>query len=418
MATLYCGPSNTGSGTGADFNNLLALPNTTGFTRGNTYIVVDGSYGSKTLSTATSSTTTITIKKASAADSAVAGYSSTLHDGQATFGTINIVTQYWILDGVTRTVTNSWTEPTGYGFRIDGITANSNNGDDADFSQVRYADIGATWETNPSAGTIASYGNPIYLVYNQTDITFSYCALHNGVGTLMQGAGANNITFEYCDIGPGWGKEALRGGNFSSSAGWIIRYCRFWNASQTDPNDGTSGITAEIGIWKWFSGATSGFEVYGNWFYNNTTGGRNAVIVIGGTNNGWEGDGANGTKCYNNTFAGLADKAGSLVILNGASTEAKNNLSYDAGSGYTASTTSNNVASTSNPFVGFSTQDYRIVSTTGGTYPRNAGANLGSPYNTDPLGVTRGADGTWDVGAYEYDAGGSAPNAPTNLRLI
>jgi hypothetical protein len=392
---------------------LLALPDTTGFTRGNVYVIVDGSYGTKTLSTTTSGTSTITIRKANAGqDSGVTGYVSTLHDGTATFGALFVTTQYWIVDGITRTETNEWAAPAGYGISASEVRSSGFAGDDGDHSQYRYIDIGPAYTTT----FVSGWGQPIYMTL-QNDITFTRCALHNGVGALCQGSGSTNIVFEYCNIGPGWGKEALRAGNGGSCTGWIVRYCRFWDSSQTDPDDGTSGITAELGFWD-YTGASTGVEVYGNWFYNSKTGGRNAVIVIGGDGSSWVGDGANGTKVYNNTFAGIADTNGTLVILNGTSTEAKNNLVYSAGSGFTASSSSNNVTASSDPFVSYSTRDYRIISTTGGTYPRNAGTNLGSPYDIDPLGVTRGGDGTWDVGAYEYNAGGSVPDAPSNFRLM
>ena len=65
--THYCSPS--GGGSGADFDNLMTLPDTTGFTRGDTYVLVDGSYGAKTLSKGDSGTTLITIRKASTDDS-------------------------------------------------------------------------------------------------------------------------------------------------------------------------------------------------------------------------------------------------------------------------------------------------------------------------------------------------------------
>lgn len=401
-ATLYCSPA--GGGSGADFSNLATLPTTTGFTRGNVYVVVDGSYGSKTLSTATSSTTTITIRKANASDSAVTGYASNLHDGVAVFGTLTIRTQYWIVDGITRTESNTWTAPTGYGMSADAITASSGDGDDADNSQFRYMDLGPTYAVNPSAGTINGYDKIINLVFNQTNITFTRCAIHNGKGTLVQGAGSDNLTFEYCDFGPGWGKEAIRGGNLSLSTGWIIRHCRFWNSSQTDPNDGSSGITAEIGIWDADSGSFDGHEVYGNWFFNEHTGGRNAIIVIGGDGVNWLGVSGSNNKVYNNTFAGIADpSAFSTVLLNGGTgNEARNNYAYDNGEAvsYSANTTSNNVAAGADNFVNYATLDLRLAGAT------TAGFTLSAPYDTDPLGTTRGGDGTWDVGAYEYNAGG------------
>jgi hypothetical protein len=47
-----------------------------------------------------------------------------------------------------------------------------------------------------------------------------------------------------------------------------------------------------------------------------------------------------------------------------------------------------------------------------------AGATVGPPYDRDLDGRLRGADGHWDIGAYEYGAGPApAPAPPTNLRL-
>ena len=50
------------------------------------------------------------------------------------------------------------------------------------------------------------------------------------------------------------------------------------------------------------------------------------------------------------------------------------------------------------------------------------GAPLPSPYNMDMTGATRGADGVWDLGAYEFWSGSTpspiAPAPPTNLSLV
>ena len=413
MAIRYCGPATTGSGSGADFNNLLALPDTTGFTRGDVYVCIEGIYGNRTLSTAASGSTTITIRAVDAAqDSGVAGYASSLHDGQVTLGQITLARPYFIIDGIRRTVTDSWTAPTGYGMRIGGVGADSLNGDDADFCQIRYADIGPTYELAPSAGTIAGYGQVLRFVYDQSDITISRCAIHNGTG-LCQGAGADNLIFEYCDIGPGWGKQALRGGNGSISSGWTIRYNRFYQSSQTDPNDGTSGITGEVCIWDW-TGTGSGHAIYGNVFYNDISGGRNVCILVGGDGAGWAGGGSDGTVAYNNTMAGMPEPGVfGMIDLNGSGTAARNNLFWDtAGTGVGASTVSNNVDAGADPFTNYAARNFTLSGATA------AGAALSAPYNSDRLGNVRGNDGTWDVGAYEYVAGGgSAPNAPTNLRL-
>src|SRR5437899_8360956 len=55
----------------------------------------------------------------------------------------------------------------------------------------------------------------------------------------------------------------------------------------------------------------------------------------------------------------------------------------------------------SNPFVDWVNENYHLLAAT------QAGNTLSAPYNTDPDGNTRGADGVWDRGAFEF--GASAP---------
>ena len=72
-----------------------------------------------------------------------------------------------------------------------------------------------------------------------------------------------------------------------------------------------------------------------------------------------------------------------------------------------------------NPFVNYAGQDYHITGTTGSTYPRNRGKALAAGFNLDKDGNTRGADGSWDIGAFEFSAGGAGPSPtiPGNLRI-
>ena len=403
MATLYCGPSATGNEDGSNFSNLLALPTTTGFTRGNTYIIIDGSYGSRTLSTATSGSTTITIKKASSADSGVTGYAASLHDGEATFGEFYLTTGYWIIDGVTRTETDAWAAPAGYGIRCSSITINGFEEYDGGGSSFSYCDIGGAWTTTPSSGTLDTYDNGTYWVAQDGPITLSRCAIHN-VTQCMMVHWSSNLTIEYCHFGPSWGKEAIAAasGTLNDST---IRFNRFWNAGRKN-NDPTSGLTAEIGAFH--GGENANVKIYGNWFYSTVTdSGRNQCILIGSAEDEVHPE-SPATNClvYNNTFAGIADDASPMIWLYGGSgNEAKNNLFYDcASNGVTANTTANNVTATSDPFVNYATLDLHITS---GSQAQNAGTALASGYNSDPDGNTRGGDGTWDVGAYEYGTTGS-----------
>ena len=122
-------------------------------------------------------------------------------------------------------------------------------------------------------------------------------------------------------------------------------------------------------------------------------------MVVGGDGSGWVGPGGDNTKVYNNTFVDIPDASVfGEIILNGSSTEARNNLFYDTGgTSITAATVSNTVTPGSDPFVSVAGDDFHLSGA-------QAGGTLSSPYNEDLDGVTRGADGTFDVGALEYEA--------------
>lgn len=395
MATLYCGPTSAGSGTGADFTNRIALPNTTGFVRTNVYVVIGSGtgYGSKTLSTATSGTQTITIRKANAAqDSGIAGWSSSFESTQAVFSSVVFATQYWIFDGITRTETNGWTAPAGYGFKATQIRSSSIDGNNGSNSIVRYVDVGDDYSLSYTGGDEAFY------IFGQSSFTVSRCAAHMSIHALMQASNTDGLTVEYTNFGPGWGKEAIRGGNGGGS-NWVIRYNRFWNSSQIDPEDPTSGITAEIDIFgDDGGGAYADNAIYGNWFYNEHSGGRNSTVAIGGQ--GFTGTAAN-CVAYNNTFAGIAEASVfAMVLLSGSGNIARNNLFYDcASTSVSANTASDNDVAGSDPFNNYAAYDFTLSGSTAN------GFTLSAPYNEDPLGNERGAGGNWDVGAYQFEDG-------------
>ncbi len=156
---------------------------------------------------------------------------------------------------------------------------------------------------------------------------------------------------------------------------------------------------------------------------------------------------ANGARCgnfvfYNNTivnitggyFNGLRNTTDSSCT----SCVARNNLWYGGGAplsflGWTHDHESSLNISTSdvtggtgdvrvtsgalNPFVNWQGGDFHLTS-------ENAywtgGLAQASPYNTDPDGLTRGADGTWERGAFEFSStkSGSGPGAPTGVIAI
>lgn len=408
-ATVYCGPSNTGGATGADFSNLLQLPTTTGFTRGDTYIIIDGSYGARTLSEAVSSTTLVTIKKASSADSAVAGYVSTLHDGQASFGTITFTTDYWLIDGITRDSAD-WFDDTAYGISVRGTLFWRNLDAEVagDNITVRFVEAGNRGYTQTFAtgdGNEAVYCGGFSSLVN--DLIFEDCFFHNG--GFAQLAGVDGVEFTRCVFAAGYAKESIRGQNVAKNG--IIRYCIFYNASQTNPDDmPPQGSTADIAIWDdGSSGLTSfdNWEIYGNVIWNDKdiahSGG---VIIVGGNGTSWAGSSASNVKIYNNTIVGIQGAfTEAIILINGGSgNEVRNTIWYDCyGSPSANPNTSNNSEEASDPFVNYAGGNFHLAAALSGT-------SLSSPYNADMDGVTRGSDGTFDRGAFEFQS--AAPNVP------
>jgi hypothetical protein len=155
-----------------------------------------------------------------------------------------------------------------------------------------------------------------------------------------------------------------------------------------------------------FSNGGDGWKIYGNVFYNLNDGTKKAIQLREGSNTN--------LKIFNNTFDNVANPLYLSGGTCGSGAETRNNLYYQAGA-ISCGTTSNGVtAGSTSVWVNRTSHNYNIVSTTGAGYPRNAGTNLSTYFTTDVNGTTFGADGTWDVGAYEYVSGapGNTPPAP------
>jgi hypothetical protein len=248
---------------------------------------------------------------------------------------------------------------------------------------------------------------------------------------------ASHDTIEYVEIrGPGSINHTgdMRGFNFVGGGnGHIISHCKIWKMEsamylvgmddtiieysdfseiqtdsslhsntiiQWDPSSGTiiryNRFHDELGEGIFFeqTGGVSNVQIYGNVFYN-----TDKVIEVFST--------VPNLKVFNNTFYNVQWSIFTGGMC-GSGSEARNNLVYNSGTFGSCGTQSNNlVISSPNPFVNVGGQDFHIIGTTGSSYPRNAGTNLSAYFTTDVDGVTFGSDGTWDIGAYEYNSGGS-----------
>ena len=409
--------------------------------RGDTYWVATGTYAGRDFNTAIGSGATITIKKASVSSHGCTGttgectgWNDSYGTGQALFnGQIRPLMSNFVIDGSYRDESNpptSWSTTAAYGFRTTSIWVNSGSG----ISNVvfQYLDVGNT------DGTVCTYtptaqcpwGSGDDLVYlasgSFSNLTFSRMHLHNGELMFML-INTTGVVIEYSWMNEGWQKEAIRGGNGGSTQNTTIRYNVFKDTCKGHPTQpgASHACTADIAMW---SQPVDGNEIYGNVFIKTTnypgdgsaTSNNNGAIFIG-TNN--PRPVANNTKIYDNTIVGCGGTSCQVgSVGSGTNNLVYNNIWYASTATGCAGTCANNelISSgsqfvnplTTYPATGF---DYHLASATA------AGTMLASPYNQDMKGLTRGTDGVWDRGAFEFRGGGGAdiipPAAPIDLRI-
>ena len=193
---------------------------------------------------------------------------------------------------------------------------------------------------------------------------------------------------------------------------FTMRYNKIWSS----PNDGI-----------FFYGNETNTRIYGNVYYH--SGAALLTFYAGFThnvyiyNNVFENDGTFGDYqpgwlYFQGTMTGeIANNIWVNVDSNGQCSVCNHNA-YTLGAG-SESGSFNFVAS--NQFVNESAgnpgaADFHLTAT-GVTAFANKGKALAAPFNVDPDGNTRGADGGWDIGAYEAgkSTGPAAPAPPTGL---
>lgn len=407
QSAYYVRPGAAGANTGMDWNNAFSsLPSS--LVRGATYYLADGSYGGRTLDTPNSGTAAITLKKCTTADHGTStGYNSTYCDGQASFGDIILGSDYWVIDGSTRNESN-WSNGASYGIVINGgvigSTAVTNNVC-ASHITVKYASVGGADVGNTYTGREQDYGfKSAGFSESCVNWNLSRNYVHN-TNTPYHINGSDQGVIEYSYVAHGFGKEAIRGQIRMSN--FTIRHNIFKDACQGNPGDPTGGAcTATIALFDGYvnSAGWGNTKIYGNVFWvTNNAPMMDGIIAVGGSN-----DNVGGVEIYNNTFAGF--KQGALQILVRGNGTCRNNLAHGMASApsFSCSTSSNNIYSSTNPFIALSSGDLRLSASSA------AGYALPAPYNIDLLGNARGTSGVWDVGAYEYgSATASAPSAPS-----
>ncbi len=445
-ANHYIRQGASGSATGNDWTN--ACTDFTGscavssMVRGDTYLVADGTYACRTFDRAASGTLVITIQKATVASHGTStGWSDAFGDGEALFSSsgadcIDFATNYWTFDGAVGGGPGSF--KTGHGFRLDAATDNGSGTTTLLFMNNQFGQTRtniqilhvAAGRTNFGGSNICdSPGQCPAIVYSigLQNSRFAYVYFHDTDSfAAMRGVGWDTVTIEYSMFETINRKEVL------ACSGACTNLTVRWNYFKDVAGTGhlvatTSGDTDPVV--NWF--------VYGNIFYNtSSTWFLNDCIIC--TNVG-HGQSSSNVLIYNNTLVNMYGMgSGTFVLENCTGCQGKNNLFYTTtGYDYSYSTgfakdfdwcnpsadcaniaaETNDQAGSGNPFTSLGAEDFHLSSAT------SAGQTLASPYNTDMFGCTRGADGTWDRGAIEFNSGcggggdTTPPGAPTNVYI-
>jgi hypothetical protein len=413
-ADVCVGPTSSGNGSGADWNNI-AQWSSVSLGRGNTYYLQDGTYAGRTISTSASGTTYINIKKATeSAHGPSTGWNSDYGIGVATFtSTIYISAPYLVFDGVTGS------GESGHGFHVSMSAKGIGIRVDLPAHDLAIEHTKISWPDVDGASFILSGGLEIYdtSCAGINNVTLRYLYLADIPGYPFRFISVNNLLMEYCVTNRMHSDAAQHASgiivrNCNANNG-VLRYNKFLNTEGSytigfydaafdnwkiygnlfawDGVDPRVDSPSAVISWNFGSVSVTNMKIYNNTFAETRTSGdtTNGKIQFGTTT---------GNELYNNIFYGMSYLTFSGVIYD-YNYYSKVSTPYAFTSSTHDSPCSSGICSkTTDPFVNSSTRDYRLSAPLVGY----AGTTLGVPYNIDMLGNTRGADGVWDRGAYEY----------------
>lgn len=453
-ANYYCGPTATGDGNGGDWSNRCDFDTTTPArgTAGNTYYLAEGTYAAKTFSRATDGTKLITIKKCGSGDGVCEladGYSAADHDEQAVFGNIVFSTDYWTLDGNgTHTVPSRNTND--YGIKISTNLQVSTTRTIA-LSGTNNVTLRYVHSYNVGQGGTCDYTGShrnVYMV-GGSNIKIQNCYVQNSFtdGVLIQNVTNVLIERSYFEglgllpaCSPDYHGQAMR---IWSDTDVVIR----WNIFRDNDGQGIIALANDTP-----TGHLTRVRIYGNVLYNANKDGDLYLGPNGGMID-YYGGYLEDLYIYNNTIANVRDEypgawtSISIILLredeqqHSGNIVAYNNLFYNcymsAGADLTSGDftahshdaygetlgdsggTSEQSGITSSYFMAYNEEtlnfDFRLTQATqaGKTLTAETWWDTSDAFfgyldsALDMYGNTRGSDGTWDRGAYEFVGTGS-----------
>ena len=414
---LYVRKGASGSNNGSDWNNAwtdVTQISWGGVNPGDSIWIAGGNYGTLLIGANGATNNPIYIARVRSTNSipaSAAGWNSA-YDSQVVLSFYNNYGSHsWItLDGQVPysgiLITNT---------SLAGVHLMDYAGSSVSYSVTKCCDIGgACTSSTAESGETRCFNCNSIGVGNY----FGYCQFHNAP-TLFSTLYQANFMVEHCKLYSNLtGSTSTYHPNVWQTVGCTnvtVRYCEIYNWQAEGIMMDFCATSDALNV-NWY--------IYGNVWHDaigGNTGGSARIVESQYNPNG-------PVYLYNNTFVGMII---GVNLANGgswnSSNASTNNIyiqtggSHGFGKGhddYDLSDVANSEThgiggATSGIFVNFAAQNYQIVSNIAAAYPRNKAAALPAQYANDFNGNIRGADGAWDIGAYEYNAGNGDTTPPT-----
>jgi hypothetical protein len=418
----YVRPGATGRNDGSDWANAYtALP--ASLERGTTYYLADGDYGSRTFSDPSIGTSVITLKKATVAEhGSDVGWIGAYGDGQATFRSWQVHTDHYVFDGQRRNIDWRLGATSQYGIKVAGdgpLRLDNGTGIGGDNLTFRFIDVQGGGRDTGSADDV------VYGLAGNSNVSFLNSALHDSDRTIFLMRGNwRNLVVDRTYMARNTSTPASHGELLSMTESSDLT----WSNNVMEDIEGTGFIVGING------GVAQNWRIFGNVALHTPA----YVADTGrkpGHNNGVSGfvfvandasndNTGNNFQVFNNTLINIQGLWSGVIIQKGAGNEVRNNVWYGsvrtnnsfAGSishnwyydtAQDGDSTPSKVVCTSSCdiFQSIANRDFRLKAGTA------AGQPSGAPFNVDAFGLSRGVDGVWDRGAFEF---GPAPPMTTS----
>jgi hypothetical protein len=400
-ANYYVTESGSGAKNGADWSNAYqGLPDN--LVRSSTYYIAGGTYGSHTFNPLSGTSYVYLVKATASAHGTDTGWQSSYGTNQAVFSSSSAVfvihMKYLSIDGVVGSGTS------GYGIKLSTTGTGQGSGatiysysNAPDYLILRHLELEAP-EPN---GNLANFNIDSQVWPGAKGELISYCYIHGGlVAVLFTGSDA---VIEHSYLQNNGGQEHSEMIDAANVQNLTIRYNTFENMVSTSNGHGTTYIEPQVN-----GGSTpNGIYIYGNIFKATRS---NEATSNPSVFSSTSGELVLNVFIYNNVIYGLHGSPPSVGMADtgvrgdnpGSTITVQNNLwqanSYNPGF-QAVQVHDHNILNTGEAgFVNAADGDFHLTAAT------KNGIALPSPFNIDPDGKIRGADGVWDIGAYEYNA--------------